>query len=66
MFSKCGIIKEDPDTKKPKIKLYTDKQTNVLKGDALVTYLKVGYNTYVNPNEGALNILRSFACITIE
>ena len=42
MFSKCGIIKEDPDTKKPKIKLYTDKQTNVLKGDALVTYLKVG------------------------
>mgnify|MGYP002775797320 CR=1 FL=1 len=42
VFSKCGIIKEDPDTKKPKIKLYTDKQTNVLKGDALVTYLKVG------------------------
>ena len=45
MFSKCGIIKEDPDTKKPKIKLYADKQTNVLKGDALVTYLKVGFNT---------------------
>lgn len=40
VFSKCGIIKEDPDTKKHKIKLYTDKQTGMLKGDALITYLK--------------------------
>eukprot|EP00250_Pteridium_aquilinum_P035410 c935_g1_i1 orf=302-1846(-) len=40
VFSKCGIIKEDPDTKKHRIKLYTDRKTGMLKGDALVTYLK--------------------------
>lgn len=39
VFTKCGIIKED-DEGKPRIKLYRDKGTGMIKGDGLVTYLK--------------------------
>ena len=48
VFSKCGIIKSAGDTDAGgsdgyKIKLYRDMASGMLKGDALVTYLKVRY-----------------------
>ncbi|CAI5462440.1 unnamed protein product [Closterium sp. Yama58-4] len=40
VFSKCGLIKEDLDTGKQRVKLYRDKATGELKGDGLITFLK--------------------------
>ncbi|XP_046849206.1 HIV Tat-specific factor 1 homolog isoform X2 [Xenia sp. Carnegie-2017] len=40
LMSKFGIIMEDSDTRKPKIKLYRDSEGN-LKGDGRCCYLKV-------------------------
>ncbi|KAF5838671.1 hypothetical protein DUNSADRAFT_2435 [Dunaliella salina] len=38
-FSKFGLIKED-ENKQPRIKMYRDRNTGQLKGDALVSFLK--------------------------
>ena len=39
VFSKCGVIAEEIDSRKPRIKLYTDDQGN-FKGDALILYFR--------------------------
>lgn len=39
-FGRCGIIKENED-RTPRIKLYRDSATGMLKGDGLITFLKV-------------------------
>lgn len=41
LMQKCGLVMKDPDTGKMKIKLYTEPGTDMLKGDALCTYIKV-------------------------
>lgn len=41
LMQKCGLVMKDPDTGKMKVKLYTEPKTDVLKGDALCTYIKV-------------------------
>ena len=39
MFSRCGVISEEIDRGKPRIKLYTDEDGN-FKGDALIVYFR--------------------------
>ncbi|XP_018325265.1 HIV Tat-specific factor 1 [Agrilus planipennis] len=39
-MQKCGLVMRDLATGKMKVKLYTEKDTNILKGDALCTYIK--------------------------
>lgn len=39
VFSRCGVIAEEIDEGKPRIKLYTDDQGN-FKGDALIMYFR--------------------------
>lgn len=39
VFSRCGVIAEEIDRGKPRIKLYTDESGN-FKGDALIVYFR--------------------------
>ena len=39
VFSRCGVIAEEIDKGKPRIKLYTDENEN-FKGDALILYFR--------------------------
>ena len=41
LMQKCGLVMKDPESGKMKIKLYTEQDSKVLKGDALCTYIKV-------------------------
>lgn len=47
LMQKCGLVMRDLQTGKMKIKLYTVPETDILKGDGLCTYIKVGsFNIY--------------------
>lgn len=39
VFSRCGVIAEEIDSGKPRVKLYTDEQGH-FKGDALIVYFR--------------------------
>ena len=52
VFAKCGVIKED-DERRPRVKVYRDRESGMPKGDGLVTYLKdpsVGYPPHMQTN----------------
>lgn len=40
-MQKCGLVMRDGPSGKMKVKLYTVPGTDILKGDALCTYIKV-------------------------
>lgn len=40
LMQKCGLVMRDLATQRMKVKLYTDKEQNCFKGDALCTYIK--------------------------
>ena len=41
LMQKCGLIMRDSKTQKMKVKLYKEAGTDILKGDALCTYIRV-------------------------
>ncbi|KDR10150.1 HIV Tat-specific factor 1-like protein [Zootermopsis nevadensis] len=41
VMQKCGLVMKDAETGKMKIKLYTEPDTNQLKGDGLCSYIKI-------------------------
>jgi hypothetical protein len=45
VMRKGGVVMRDPETGKMKIKLYTEPDTNQLKGDGLCTYIRVSHST---------------------
>lgn len=46
LMQKCGLVMRDMATGKMKVKLYTVPETDILKGDALCTYIKVSFGMY--------------------
>lgn len=41
LMQKCGLVMRDPKSGKMKVKLYTEPKTDILKGDALCTYIRI-------------------------
>lgn len=62
LMQKCGLIMKDIDSGRMKIKLYTERGTDILKGDALCTYIKVHIIQYgtITSNEYYINRLSFF------
>lgn len=41
LMQKCGLVMRDPSSGKMKVKIYTEPRTDVPKGDALCTYIRI-------------------------
>lgn len=48
LMQKYGLVMRDLQTGKMKVKLYTVPETDILKGDALCTYIKVSSSNFYN------------------